>query len=145
MHRAHQHPLEELSRIYSVISSSIRWNGIDKEDLAVLCYIESFGLDQPISNNIIRCRCIDAVRSYQRIRETETVAVREECPPSEQGFSGDTINKVISLAELTPTESRLLYDAFYTTNGNPKVAEPVLCKLRRAAMTLLTLERKSNE
>ena len=141
MHRAHLSPMEELNRILSVINSSIRWNGIDKEDLAIQCYIESLSLDQPITNNIIRCRCIDAIRTYQRIREVETVAVRADYCPCCGHVAGDMINKIISLAELTSEEGRSLYNAFYTHGGNPKNAEPVLSKLRRAALSLKELER----
>jgi hypothetical protein len=132
--------MEELHRIMTIVSSSIRWNGIDKEDLAVSCFIESLGLEQPITNNIIRCRCIDAVRSYQRKRETEKIAVKIDFVSPINGRA-DMLNTVIHLAELTSVESRTLYNAFYTTNGSMKDAEPVLSKLRRAAMILIELER----
>lgn len=137
----------ELDRIFQIVQASIRWNGIDIEDLAVDIWLESCTLKEPMTRHIIRCRCTDAVRSLARTRRAETAYVKskvEDYIPTEIEKS-DLLNRIMSVAGLSNAESLAVYKEFYAKSGTKKpdqALQQALQKLRNVTAEILRENEK---
>ena len=129
----------ELERIFDIVQASIRWHGIDLEDLAVDIWLESCTLKEPMTRHIIRCRCTDAVRSLVRTRRAETayVASKDTTITLSEIEKSDLLNRIMVAARLTNDESLAVYKEFYGSGAKGSVLDQALQKLRLVTAEIL--------
>jgi hypothetical protein len=141
-------PKKELDRIFNIVQTSIKWNGIDLEDLAVDIWLESITLKEPITKHIIRCRCTDAVRSLIRTRRTETAYVKSKDDthiPSEIEKS-DLLNRIMVASGLTNEESLAVYKEFYSKeNAKEKPSQALQRALQKLRNTTAEILRENGK